>query len=63
VARKGDLHPVRHLNLGLDAELADALLTSAAKNERRLTQECRYAVRQYLGLEPKPAEDTAGVSA
>jgi hypothetical protein len=63
MARKGDMHPVKHLNLGLDAELAEALLASAAKNERRLTQECRFAVRLYLGLDPKPAEDQAGVSA
>jgi hypothetical protein len=54
MARKGDLHPVQHLHLGLDAELAKALLASAERNERRLTQECRYAVRVYLGLEPKP---------
>lgn len=61
MARKGDLNPVTHLNLGLDQELAAALLASARKNERRLTQECRYAVKLYLGLEPKPAEDPAGV--
>jgi hypothetical protein len=63
LARKGDLNPVRHLNLGLDAELADALLASARKNERRLTEECRYAVRQYLKIDETPAEDNAGVSA
>jgi hypothetical protein len=57
------LNPVRHLNLGLDAELADALLASARKNERRLTEECRYAVRQYLKIDETPAEDNAGVSA
>ena len=62
MARKGDLNPVRYLNLGLDQELAEAILASAAKNERQLTQECRFAVRQYLGLDLKP-EDTAGVPA
>lgn len=56
MARKGDLKPVKHLNIGLDAELAQALGASALKNERRLTEEARFAVRQYLGIHRIPAE-------
>jgi hypothetical protein len=66
VARKGDLNPVRHLNLGMDAALAEALLASAMRNERRLSEECRFAVRLYLGLvdQPRKAQaEEAGVSA
>ena len=63
MARKGDLQAVRYVNLGMDAELSAAILASAQKNERRLAEECRYAVRVYLGLTQAPAEDTADVSA
>ena len=63
MARKGDLKPVRHLNIGLDQSMSEALLASAERNERRVTEEVRYAVRQYLKVDAAPAEDTAGVSA
>jgi hypothetical protein len=62
VARKGDLQAVRHLNLGMDAALADALLASAVRNERRLAEECRFAVRLYLGLVDQPRTAHAEVS-
>jgi hypothetical protein len=61
VARKGDLRPVRHLNIGLDQAMSEALLKSAEANERRLTQEVRIAIRRYLGIDPTPAEEKAGV--
>jgi hypothetical protein len=63
VARKGDLRPIRHLNIGLDSLLAEALLRSALKNERRLTEEARFHIRQGLGLDAAPAEEEVDVPA
>ena len=57
MARKGDLRPVRHLNIGLDQSMSEALLASAERNERRLTQEVRVAIRQYLKVDAAPAEE------
>lgn len=62
MAKKGDLKAVMHLNIGLDESLSKALERSAAKNERRLTEEARYHIRQGLSVEGKLAEDQAGVS-
>jgi hypothetical protein len=63
MARKGDLKGFKHVNVLFDEPLSIALEQSAARNERRLTEEVRYAVRQYLKIDQSPAEDTAGVSA
>jgi hypothetical protein len=62
VARKGDLRPFKHLNIGLDRVMSAALEESALRNERRLTEEARFAIRQYLKIDPAPVEDGAGVS-
>ena len=63
MARKGDLKSVRHLNIGIDQALAQAVDVSAEQNERTYNQEVRYRLRQAYGLDPTPAEDQAGVSA
>jgi hypothetical protein len=63
VARKEDLQATTHLNIGLDNEMGKRLKEAAIRNERRLTQEARYALRLYLGIDAAPAEDEAGVSA
>ena len=63
MARKGDLRPFKHVNVVFDEALSMALEQSALKNERRVTEEVRYAVRQYLKIDAAPAEDQAGVSA
>jgi hypothetical protein len=52
----------RQLGIRMDAALEDALEASALKNERRLAQEARFAIRKYLGLDQAPAEDKAGVA-
>jgi hypothetical protein len=62
LARKGDLRPFRHVNLGLDEEMAQALMDSARRNERRLTEEVRYAVRRYLGIDDRAPREDAGVA-
>ena len=63
VARKGDLRPFKHVNVVFDEALSMALEQSALRNERKVTEEVRYAVRLYLKVEAVPAEDQAGVSA
>jgi predicted transcriptional regulator len=63
MAKKGDLQAQTHLNIGLDNEMGKRLKESATKFERTLTQEARYALRKYLGMDATPAEDSAGVSA
>jgi hypothetical protein len=63
VARKGDLKPFKHLNIGLDQVMSAALEESALRNERRLTEEARYAIRQYLKIDLAPAEESASVPA
>jgi hypothetical protein len=63
VARKGDLKPFKHVNVVFDEALSMALEQSALKNERRVTEEVRYAVRRYLNIDPTPSEEPAGVSA
>ena len=63
MARKGDLKTVLHMNVGLDQALAKAVNVSAEQNERTHNQEVRFRLRQAYGLDPKPAEDQAGVSA
>lgn len=63
VARKGDLKTVLHMNVGLDEALATKVMASAELNERKWTQEVRYALRQFYGIDRTPAEDTADVSA
>jgi hypothetical protein len=55
VARKGDLQSFKHYNVAMDKPLALALEQSARRNERRLTEEIRYAVRKHLGLDAMPA--------
>jgi len=62
MARKGDLKAVKHLNIGLDRALSAALEARAAENERKLTEEVRYAIRQYLKSTPAPVEEAGGVS-
>jgi hypothetical protein len=57
VARKGDLKPVRHVNIALDQSMSEALLASAERNERRLTQEVRVAIRRYLRIDDVPGEE------
>jgi hypothetical protein len=63
MARKGDLKPFKHVNVVFDEAVSIALEQSALRNERRVTEEVRYAVRQYLKIDAAPAEDTAGVLA
>jgi hypothetical protein len=63
VAKKGDLKPVMHVNIGLDAPLTKALLNAAFRNERKITQEVRYILREHYGIHQPPAEEPAGVSA
>jgi hypothetical protein len=63
VAKKGELKATMHLNIGLDDMLGKALEASASRNERRLNEEVRYALRMYLGIHRTPAEESAGVSA
>ena len=62
MARKGDLKPFKHVNVVFDEALSMALEQSALKNERRVTEEVRYAVRLYLKVDTAVVEDTAGVS-
>jgi hypothetical protein len=63
VARKGDLKPVLKMNLGLDEPLAAKVKEAAERNERGWNQEVRYALKQFYGIDPVPAEAEAGVSA
>jgi len=63
VARKGDLKGFKHVNVLFDEPLSMALEQSALINERRVTEEVRYAVRLYLGIPAAPAEDQPGVPA
>jgi hypothetical protein len=51
VARKGDLKPYKTVNVVLDEAMRLALEESARRNERRLTEEVRYAVRKHLQTE------------
>jgi hypothetical protein len=51
----------RQLGLRMDKELEAALEASAAKFERTLAQEARYALKIYLGLSPAPAEESVDV--
>ena len=62
MARKGDLRPFKHVNMVFDEALSMALEQSALKNERRVTEEVRYTVRQYLKIEAAPVGDEAGVA-
>ena len=62
LARKGDLKGRQHVNVLIDDKLREALLQSALKHERTLTQEARYGLRQYLGIEATPVEESAGAS-
>ena len=63
MARKGDLRPILKMNIALDEELAVLVQTSSEANERVWTQEVRFQLRKAYGLDQKPAEDHAGVSA
>lgn len=63
MVKKGELKPThRQLGLRMDKELEAALEASATKNERKLAEEARYAIRLYLGIHRTPAEESAGVS-
>jgi hypothetical protein len=57
MARKGDLKPTWHINVGVDESLQKVLLEAAARNERKITQEIRFALRSHYGLNRAPAED------
>jgi hypothetical protein len=63
VAKKGDQETFYKMNVGLDAQLYHAVNASAGINERTYTQEVRFALRKFYGIDPTPAEDTADVSA
>jgi hypothetical protein len=49
----------RQLGMRMDPVLEQALEASARKNERRLAEEARYAIRLYLGIPatPEPVTD------
>jgi predicted HicB family RNase H-like nuclease len=53
----------RQLGLRMDKDLEVALVASAAKSERSLSQEARYGLKIYLGLSQAPAEADTSVSA
>jgi hypothetical protein len=62
MAKKGELNHKRQLGMRMDEDFEAALMESAAKNERSLAQEARFALRRYLGLDRPPVEESAGVS-
>jgi hypothetical protein len=62
VAKKGEMATFYHMNVGLDEKLFDKVNASAGLNERTYTQEVRYALRKFYGIDPTPAEDTADVA-
>jgi hypothetical protein len=62
VARKGDLKVVLKMNVALEQDLAKEVDTHAVRNERNLSQEVRFALRKYYGLDRTPAEASADVS-
>jgi hypothetical protein len=49
----------RQLGLRMDKALEAALEASAARFERTLAQEARYALKIYLGLSQAPADERA----
>jgi len=60
VAKKGTMQPThRLLGLRMDRTLREALEASALKNERKLAEEARYAIRLYLGIQGAPASEPA----
>ena len=63
MARKGNLKRFKNYNVAMNETMVLALEQSAERNERRVTEELRFAVRQYLKIDQAPAEDMAGVSA
>jgi hypothetical protein len=63
VAKRGDLKPVMKTCIGFDELLAQKIRQSAQQNERGWNQEVRYALRQFYGITPIPAEAPTDVSA
>jgi hypothetical protein len=62
VAKKGDLHGIRHVNIVLDQVTTDALEQVAARDERRLTEQVRFYIRKGLKADLTPVGDEAGVA-